>query len=73
MCVPNFMFKLSTFIKEGGFYSLPSAWHSDEVTSIKMSRKGVLNTQNILFNFRMSGEKYIVYHKSTDLLLQNRS
>ena len=56
MCVPNFMFKLSTFIKEGGFYSLPSAWHSDEVTSIKMSRKGVLNTQNILFNFRMSGE-----------------
>lgn len=53
-CISNYVFKRNTFLESGGFINFPCAWFSDDATVIKSASKGVLNTSDILFNFRSS-------------------
>lgn len=51
--IGDFMFKTSDLKSNGGFYKLPLAWSSDDVTVIReASKAGVANTQHIGFQYR---------------------
>ncbi|MBB6500971.1 glycosyltransferase family 2 protein [Pedobacter cryoconitis] len=52
-CIGNYMFK-SIAIKEKKFVYFPSAFCSDAATSILLSANGMVNTKEMLFNFRIS-------------------
>ena len=54
-CMANFVFKTQALRDAGGFFEMPLAWFSDEITSLIMSRKGCCNTKEIVFHFRVSG------------------
>lgn len=54
ICIGNYMFKKSTFLNEGGFIDYPCAFCSDVATTLLMSKNGVANTQEMLFQFRHS-------------------
>ena len=56
MCVANYVFRSKVLKHIGGFVDFPLAWGSDDATIMKMSGGGVGNTNDILFNFRNSGE-----------------
>lgn len=54
-CVSNFVYKTSALKEKGGFFDLPLAWGSDNLTAILLSENGVGSTQKICFSFRNSG------------------
>ena len=54
-CLANHVFKTSELKKCGCFVDFPLAWCSDTATTANLAYNGVVNTGNILFNFRMSG------------------
>lgn len=43
--------------KNGGFYKLPLAWASDDITAvIAATSKGIANTQNLCFCYRVNSQ-----------------
>ena len=60
-CVGNFAFKRSALMELGGFINFPCAFCSDVATPLALSQKGVANTSEMLFCFRISDQ-----HLSSD-------
>ena len=53
--IGDFLFKTSSLREVGGFYKLPLAWGTDDITSCLCALKtGVINTQIPLFRYRMT-------------------
>ena len=51
--IGDFLFDRKALIAVGGFYKLPMAWGSDDITAcIAASYKGIANTQKIVFQYR---------------------
>lgn len=55
LCVANYVYKTQTLQQKGGFIDFPLAWYSDFATAIQQSENGLVNSKDVLFNFRMSG------------------
>ena len=53
-CIGNYVFRKKALFKNG-FYELPLAWGSDEITTNEASINGVAITERIEFSFRWSG------------------
>lgn len=53
--IPYYIFRREVLIKIGGFVNLPSAWFSDDATVIILARNNIVNHNEILFSFRISG------------------
>lgn len=53
-CVGNYVFRTDALRQVGGFADLPYAWFSDMQTVISMQENGQVNTNQILFSFRLS-------------------
>ena len=55
--IGDFLFHVDTLKKVGGFYKLPMAWGSDDITAvICAANKGIANTQRIVFQYRENGQ-----------------
>ena len=53
--IGDFIFKVSTLRKNGGFYFLPMAWGSDDISAYIAAKSfGVVNTQKPIFLYRRS-------------------
>lgn len=51
--IGDFCFKRKSLIEEGGFYNLPLAWGSDDITAcIMASKNGIANTEAVCFQYR---------------------
>ena len=51
--VGDFCYNRETLTKDGGFYNLPLAWGSDDITAcIAASKNGIANSQDICFQYR---------------------
>ena len=51
--VGDFLYDVELLRKSGGFYKLPLAWGSDDITAIKAAmEKGIANTETIVFQYR---------------------
>ena len=49
------MFDRKKLIDKGGFYKLPLAWASDDITAVMMAEEhGIANTSSIVFQYRVS-------------------
>ena len=55
-CIGNYVFKTKAIKENGGFHYFPLAWYSDFVTTVELSYNGIVNTNKILFSFRLSGK-----------------
>ena len=53
--VPQYIFRRTKLESIGGFYQLPKAWGSDDITALLMAGNGVVTSGKILFRFRWSG------------------
>jgi glycosyltransferase involved in cell wall biosynthesis len=51
---PDFMCKLSKLKSLGGFYDLPLAWGSDDITWFLLAKNGVVASNEILCSWRLS-------------------
>lgn len=67
LCIGNYVFKTSMLKRLGGFVNFPNAWKSDTATQIALAVNGVVNTEDILFNFRMSGINISWQHKGDNM------
>ena len=54
-CISNYVFRREVLIGKGGFIDFPFAWFSDDASVIRLSEKGVVSSDDILFQFRTSG------------------
>lgn len=54
VCVGNYVYRTSALKKIGGFFNIEYAMGSDTATAILMASKGMCNTSEILFNYRIS-------------------
>ena len=53
--IGDFLFHTETLINDGGFFKLPLAWGSDDITGfIAASHEGIINSQKILFHYRIN-------------------
>lgn len=53
--IGDFCFKSDLLKEDGGFYELPLAWGSDEISSfIAANHNGVVNTQKVVFEYRVN-------------------
>lgn len=53
--IGDFLFEISLLRSNGGFYKLPMAWGSDDISAVMAaSRGGVANTQVLVFQYRVS-------------------
>ena len=52
---PDFMTNTSKLKKNGGFYYLPHAWGSDDITWFLLSKNGVAYSSKVLCKWRSSG------------------
>lgn len=51
--VGDFCYNRETLLKNGGFYILPLAWGSDDITAvIAATAEGIANTQRVCFRYR---------------------
>jgi len=53
VCIGNYMFKTKVIQKER-FDSLPFAFGTDTISTVKLARNGIANTSQLLFDFRVS-------------------
>ena len=61
----DFLYRASSFKKNGGYFRLPYAWHSDRITAFIVARRtGIGNTHSPGFQFRISR-----YEVSSDVSL----
>jgi len=55
--ISDFVYKTSTLNANGGFYKLPLAWASDDISSyIAMSQKGIAHTNKPVFCYRRNSQ-----------------
>lgn len=55
--IGDFCYETSCLIAEGGYYKLPLAWCSDDITAVRAARDGgVANTQVPCFQYRDNGQ-----------------
>lgn len=54
-CIGNYVFHTKVLKSKGGFVNLPYAWFSDLLTVVSLLENGQANSNDILFNFRLSG------------------
>ena len=55
--IGDFLFKTITLKQNGGFYKLPLAWGSDDITSVIIaSENGIANTQVPVFQYRSNSQ-----------------
>lgn len=55
--IGDFLFDTSVLRRNGGFYKLPLAWGSDDISAvIAASFNGVANTQKIAFQYRVNSQ-----------------
>lgn len=53
--IGDFLYRTKNLKLKGGFYKLPLAWGSDDITAyINACDKGIANTQNPIFKYRIS-------------------
>lgn len=53
--IGDWCFKIDLLRKDGGFYKIPLAWASDDITAIRAARhNGVVNTQVVCFQYRQN-------------------
>ena len=53
--VGDFLYDVGVLRKNGGFYFLPLAWGSDDISAIMAAReKGIANTQSLCFCYRVN-------------------
>lgn len=53
--IGDFCFNVKRLRENGGFYKLPLAWSSDDITAVIAARKeGIANTQCVTFQYRVS-------------------
>lgn len=51
--IGDFLFKTKILKQNGGFYKLPLAWGSDDISALIAAKKaGVANTQKVIFQYR---------------------
>lgn len=51
--IGDFCFERKWLVSQGGFYKLPLAWASDDISAIiGASKNGVVNTQTVVFQYR---------------------
>ena len=51
--ISDFVYRLSTLKEKGGFYKLPLAWGSDDISAyIACGKKGIAHTNKSVFNYR---------------------
>lgn len=51
--IGDFCFDTKMLREDGGFYNLPMAWASDDITAVRAARyKGIANTQVLCFQYR---------------------
>lgn len=54
--IGDFLFNREKLLAMGGFYKLPFAWASDDITAVLMAEPaGIANTPRIVFQYRDSG------------------
>lgn len=53
-CIGNYVFKTDALKRNGGFVDFPLAWFSDDATIFKCCLNGAVNTDDVLFSFRIS-------------------
>ena len=54
--IGDFLFEVSTLKKNGGFFKLPLAWGSDDISAFNAAKEGgVVNSQIPLFQYRVNG------------------
>ena len=55
--IGDFLYRTENLKLNGGFYKLPLAWGSDDLTAYIHARdKGIANTQNPIFKYRISSQ-----------------
>lgn len=53
--IGDFLYRRETLLAKGGFFSLPMAWGSDDITAYIMAgEKGIVNSRTPLFQYRIS-------------------
>lgn len=53
--IGDFCYEINSLRNEGGYYKLPLAWGSDDITAIRAAEeKGIANTQKVCFQYRQS-------------------
>lgn len=53
--IGDFVFDRQILIKNGGFYKLPLAWASDDITAaIAAKENGIANTKEVVFQYRIN-------------------
>lgn len=63
--IGDFCYKRSDLLSAGGFYDLPYAWGSDDITAIRAAEaQGIANTQQVVFLYR-DNEGTITRHSHT--------
>jgi glycosyltransferase involved in cell wall biosynthesis len=63
--IGDFCYKRSDLLSAGGFYNLPYAWGSDDITAIRAAEaQGIANTQQVVFLYR-DNEGTITRHSHT--------
>lgn len=66
--IGDFLYKTSSLRKNGGFYDIPMAWGSDDITCyISAMDKGIANTQTPVFLYRKTN---ITLSKSGNMQIQ---
>ncbi len=54
--ISDFVYRTDALRRQGGFYPLPLAWGSDDITAyIACSEKGIAHTHKPVFNYRSNG------------------
>lgn len=55
--IGDFCFEIEWLRKQGGFFKLPMAWGSDDISAIiGASKNGVANTQRVVFQYRVNSQ-----------------
>ena len=54
--ISDFVYRVDTLRKSGGFYALPLAWGSDDITAyVACAKQGIAHTNKPVFNYRSNG------------------
>lgn len=53
--IGDFLYRLAALRQLGGFYKLPMAWASDDISAVRAAAtKGIANTQTLCFQYRVN-------------------
>jgi glycosyltransferase involved in cell wall biosynthesis len=75
--ISDFVYRTSVLKDNGGFYNLPLAWTSDDLTSyIACGSKGIAHTNKPVFNYRQNNQTISStgnYHKKIEAIAKSES